>query len=167
MYAFTEFIKDTLKYLIIIILIIVVRIYVICTAQVVGPSMEDNLIDGNILVVDQISYRFNGYNRFDVIVFKTNKENLIKRIIGIPGDKVKVQNNKLYINNKEIKESDQVKGVTNDFDEVTVGEGEYFVMGDNRENSTDSRVFGCIHKKDIIGKASLRIWPINQIKIVK
>lgn len=162
-----EFIKDMLKYIIIIAVIILIRIYVLTTAEVIGTSMEPNYTDGNILLVEQISQHFDNYKRFDVVVFKYSSPSyLIKRVIGLPGEKIRYTDNKLYVNDKLVNEAFNRNGVTKDF-EVTVPNNMYYVLGDNRINSEDSRYFGPIKEKDIIGKPIITIWPISNIKLVK
>ncbi|MDD2469775.1 MAG: signal peptidase I [Bacilli bacterium] len=162
-----EFIKDMFKYIIIVGIIILIRIYVLTTTEVVGNSMEPNLNDGNILLVEQITQRFSDYNRFDVIVFERSPSYLIKRIIGLPGETIKYEDNKLYINDKLVIGDFEVKGNTDDFGPVTIPDNSYFVLGDNREDSKDSRTFGAIKRNKIIGKPFFNIWPFNELKIVK
>jgi signal peptidase I len=163
-----EFIKDIFKYIIIITVIILIRIFVLTTTEVVGPSMEPNLVNGNIMLVNQIAARLNKYNRFDIVVFKYGEPSyLIKRVIGLPGETIKYSDNKLYVDGKIVEEDFSTKGNTYDLEkEIIVPDGEYFVMGDNRENSEDSRKFGSIEENAIIGKLFLRMWPLNKISIV-
>lgn len=162
-----ETIKDIFKYVIIIGIIILLRIYVLTTAEVIGTSMEPNLVDGNIMLVDQLSSRLNKIERFDIIVFKYDSPSyLIKRVIGLPGETVKYIDNKLYINNELINEKFKTNGQVEDF-EIVVAENNYFVMGDNRIDSVDSRKFGPISKDKIIGKPFIVVWPLNNFKISK
>jgi signal peptidase I len=162
-----EFFKDMIKYIIIIAIIVLIRIYVLTTTDVIGPSMKPNLYDNNILLVDQITQKFSDYKRFDVIVFVKSPGYLIKRVIGLPGETIQYIDNKLYVNNEEIKENFNINGKTKDFGPITISKDKYFVLGDNRIDSTDSRVFGAIDKNKIIGKPFFRIWPLNKLKIVK
>ncbi|NLL44067.1 MAG: signal peptidase I [Mollicutes bacterium] len=163
-----EGIKDLIKYIIVIVIIILLRIYVLTTAQVVGTSMEPNLIEGNIMLVEQLSARFDKLKRFDVVAFaySNNQPHLIKRIIGLPGETIKYVDNQFYINGEMIEENFKVIGEVEDF-EIIVEEDAYFVLGDNREVSVDSREFGAITKDKIVGKAFMVVWPIKRIKIVK
>jgi signal peptidase I len=128
--------------------------------------MEPNLGNGNILLVDQITSRFENYNRFDVIVFERSPSYLIKRIIGLPGETIQYTNNELYVDGNKVKLGFKTNGKTEDFGPVTVPDDSYFVLGDNRIDSKDSRVFGAIMKDKIIGKPFLGIWPFNKIHIV-
>ena len=143
---------------------------------VLGSSMEPTLQDGDNLITDKITYRLIEPKRFDIVVFPY-KENtsklLIKRIIGMPGEKVQIKNGKVYINDTELK--DDVYGNALMGDEGIVGDpvvlaaDEYFVLGDNRNHSQDSRFasVGNIHRDDIIGRAWVRIWPLNKLTLLK
>ncbi|MCM1370880.1 MAG: signal peptidase I [Clostridium sp.] len=162
-----EIIKDILIYVIIIVIIILVMKYVISFQQVVGPSMEPNYKSGDLLILNKISYRFRDPKRFEVIVLEHEDENyMIKRIIGLPGEKIEYKDEKLYVNGEEIMEN-FARGETDDYSiselkyEV-IPEDYYFVLGDNRGNSKDSRAYGFINKKEIVGKVQFRIWPISR-----
>ena len=143
--------------------------------EVVGSSMENTLSDGDNLIVDKITYRFRDPERYDIIVFPFQYEKntfYIKRIIGLPGETVKIDSDGvIYINGKELteyygREIIADPGIASD--EITLGSDEYFVMGDNRNNSTDSRnsIVGNIRKKDILGRAWLRIWPLHEFELL-
>lgn len=146
--------------------------------EVEGASMETTLSDGDNLIVDKISYRFRDPERFDIIVFPFKyKENTfyIKRIIGLPGETVQIdEEGNIYINGEKLEESygrEIIKpeniGIARE--PIVLGEDEYFVMGDNRNNSTDSRteIVGNIHRSEIIGRAWVRIWPLSEFGILK
>ena len=122
--------------------------------------MNPTLNDKDIMILDEISYRFSEIERFNIVVVKEENEYLIKRIIGLPGEKIDYNDKKLYIDGKYVKE-DFKHMETMDFS-TTLGEDEYFIMGDNRTNSTDSRIFGPISRDEIIGKTSLTILPISR-----
>lgn len=146
--------------------------------EVDGSSMEPMLSNGDNLIVDKITYRFRDPQRYDIIVFPFKyQENTyyVKRIIGLPGETVQIdEQGNIYIDGevlpenygREIIRPDTVGIATNP---VVLGEDEYFVMGDNRNNSTDSRteIVGNIKREDIIGRAWVRIWPLNKIGILK
>ncbi len=146
--------------------------------EVDGSSMEPMLSNGDNLIVDKITYRFRDPQRYDIIVFPFKyQENTyyIKRIIGLPGETVQIdEQGNIYIDGevlpenygREIIRPDTVGIATNP---IVLGEDEYFVMGDNRNNSTDSRteIVGNIKREDIIGRAWVRIWPLNKIGILK
>lgn len=143
-----------------------------------GASMEHTLSDGDNLIVDKLSYRFGDPKRFDIIVFPFQHQRevyYIKRIIGMPGETVQIQEDgSIYIDGKLLEESygrevieTENRGVASE--PVTLGEDEYFVLGDNRNNSSDSRIdiVGNIHRQDIIGKAWLQIWPLSEFGVLE
>lgn len=169
--SIVEFIKDTSKYIIVIIVVLFVFAFVLGLQQVVGPSMQPNLKEGDILLVNKLVYRFTSIKRFDVVVLSQKDKYMIKRIIGIPGDSVEYKNNTLYINGIAYEEKfiDKNNSKTEDFvlEYKFIPDNMYFVLGDNRENSEDSRDFGLIPKDYIIGKSWVQIWPINEIGIIK
>lgn len=167
MIEFVEFLKDALKYIILIVIIILIRIFVLTGSQVIGDSMNPTLSNGNLLLVDQLTGKIFGYKRFEIIAIHNNKEFLVKRIVGLPGEKIQIFKNKLYINDILIKDNRNVMGITSDFGPFIVSKNKYFVLGDNREDSNDSRVFGTIDKSQIIGKPFLIIWPFNRLSIIK
>ncbi len=152
--------------------------YVGQRTEVNGESMEATLSDGDNLIVDKISYRFRDPQRFDIIVFPFQyRENTfyIKRIIGLPGETVQIgEDGTIYINGEVLQEPygrevirPENIGIAKD--PIVLGEDEYFVMGDNRNNSSDSRteIVGNIHRSDIIGRAWMRIWPLDKFGILK
>lgn len=130
--------------------------------------MEPNFSNGNYLIVDEISYYFRNPSRGDVIVFKYPNDPsvfFIKRVIGLPNDRVVIRDGKIFINNQEFKEDYFVSPVfTEGRLDVLLGGDDYFVLGDNRAYSFDSRNWGPVKLKNIIGLARLRILPINEIK---
>ena len=145
--------------------------------KIKGLSMFPNFQDSEYLLTDKVSYRFGTPKRGDVVVFKARVaegEEYIKRIIGLPGDKVSVQNGKVYVNNTLLDEKYLPQGLETqgnlflqDGQTVTVPEGQYFVMGDNRPNSSDSRVWGFVTSQEITGKAWFVYWPLNLAGTVK
>lgn len=155
-----EKVKEIFPYIIIVIIVIVIRTFIMTPVKVDGDSMYNTLSNNDILIL----YKLSSIDRFDIVVLKEsdNNETIIKRIIGLPGDKIKIRNNKIYVNNKII-EDKYAYGQTSDYDEITLGEDEYFVLGDNRLISKDSRYFGAIKKDDIKGKAIFRLFPISSI----
>jgi len=156
-----EFIKDMLKYFICIIIIFIIALYVVGLQQIVGNSMEPTLKNGDVIFINKLS---DNYKRVDIVsLYHDDTKYIIKRIIGLPGESVEIKNNKIYINDEIIE--DYVKAYTSDFKLSEIGyqkipEDHYFVLGDNRTNSMDSRDYrvGLIHKKDIIGKRFLTIF---------
>lgn len=163
-----EFIKDGIKYILITIAVLLVFLYVVSIQQVIGPSMMPNYNEGEVFLLNKLHYRITKPKRFDVLVLN-NKETkyMIKRVIGLPQEQIEYKNNKLYVNGKEIKEDFLRTGKTQDYHIQSlkidkIPDGYYFVLGDNRENSMDSRVFGLVSREEIVGKVEFRIWPIFQ-----
>lgn len=156
-----NYMKEFLPYFIIILVVILIKMFVVSPIRVNGPSMEDTLHNKDIMILDEISYRFQQVKRFDIVVLHYEDEYLIKRVVGLPGEKVMYVDQKLYINGKYVKETFE-HDKTEDFSEVKLGKDEYFVMGDNRDNSTDSRVIGAISKKVIRGKTNFTLYPFDR-----
>ncbi|MCI9532747.1 MAG: signal peptidase I [Lachnospiraceae bacterium] len=150
--------------------------YVGQRTQVSGMSMEYTLSDGDNLIVDKISYRFHDPERFDIIVFPFLKEEetyYIKRIIGLPGETVQIgEDGAIFINGEELEESYGREVIQNPgaaAEPITLQEGEYFVLGDNRNASSDSRdpSVGMVKRENIIGRAWLRLYPFDKIGFIK
>ena len=150
--------------------------YVGQRTQVSGSSMETTLSDGDHLIVDKISYRFEDPERFDIIVFPYQYDTdtyYIKRIIGMPGETVQIDDSgNIYVDGELLEEAygrEVIQNPGRANDPILLGDDEYFVMGDNRNNSSDSRdpSVGNIHRKDIIGRAFIRIWPSSKFGILK
>jgi len=179
-----QFILDTVQAIVLALSIfIIIYLFLFQPHQVKGDSMYPNFINGEFLLTNKISYRFGEPQRGDVIIFKAPPSEpcaeieceYIKRIIAVPGDRVKVAGGKVYINGQVLDESTYlskstftsggsylVEGV-----EKTIPEGFYLPLGDNRPRSRDGREFGPIPRSSIVGKAWLRYWPISQMGLVK
>lgn len=171
-----EILSTSLYLLVVLVLTFLVVTYVGQRTQVIGSSMEPMLSDGDNLIVDKISYRFQDPQRFDIIVFPFQYEEntyYIKRIIGLPGETVYIdENGQIFINDVLLKESYGKEVILDSgraYEPITLGIDEYFVMGDNRNNSSDSRdpAVGNIHRDELIGKAWVRIWPLDKIGMIK
>lgn len=175
-----EVVKEIFSTLLYILAVLAVTYLVITfvgqRTQVIGSSMEPTLSDNDNLIVDKISYRFKAPQRYDIIVFPFQySENTyyIKRIIGLPGETVYIdENGMIYIDGELLSESygrEVMLSAGRASEPITLGEDEYFVLGDNRNNSSDSRdpSVGNIHRDDIIGKAWVRIWPLNKFGILQ
>lgn len=160
--------KELYPYVIIIVAVVLIRTFIITPVVVSGDSMKPTLNNGELLLVQKIGYNSNTVKRFDIVVLKEGKNEIIKRVIGLPGEHISYKNNKLYVNNELIKENYTFRD-TKDFnlEEIctctSIPEGKYLVLGDNRPISKDSRQIGLIDKEDIVGKAIIRIWPITKI----
>ncbi len=167
-----EFLKDIAKYFVIIVIILFIITFIFGITSVVGSSMSPTLNDGEVLILNKFKYRFSDIKREDIISLRyADTKYLIKRVIGLPGEKVEIINNKLYINGIEYVEDYLSKELNyqdfklSDLNYTEIPEDMYLVLGDNRENSLDSRKIGLIKKEDIVGKISFRFWPINKLKI--
>jgi signal peptidase I len=166
-----NFTWEILKIVIISLAIIIpIRYFLIQPFFVKGASMEPNFLNGDYLIVDEISYRLNAPQRGDVVIFRyplDPSQFFIKRVIGLPGEKVKVMDEHVFVNDKLLDETKYLQGVdTAGNVEVVLGNDEYFVLGDNRQASSDSRRWGEVNKKFIIGRAWLRAWPFNRLGVV-
>ena len=172
-------VKELSAWLIYILVIIVISYLVITfvgqRTQVSGSSMETTLSDGDQLIVDKISYRFRDPNRYDIVVFPYQYEKntyYIKRIIGLPGETVQIVDGYVYIDGQKLDEHYGNEVMENPglaADPVVLGDGEYFVLGDNRNRRQDSRAanVGVIHRDDLLGRAWIRIWPFNKFGVIK
>ncbi len=142
--------------------------------RVSGHSMEATLNDGDNLIVDKLSYHFREPKRFEIIVFPyRHKENTyyIKRIIGLPGETVQVKDGYVYINGEKLDENyglEVMEDAGIAAEPIELGEDEYFVLGDNRNHSSDSRdpSVGILHRDELIGRAWVRIWPLDSIGVI-
>ena len=154
----SEIFKTVMSYLLIIVCVILIRIFFIDPVRVDGGSMDTTLANGQIMILNKIVYKRNDIKRFDIVVIDEGDKAIIKRVIGLPGET----------------EDPYPSTETDDFSITDIGHikvpGDcYFVMGDNRANSLDSRypTVGVIKKSQIEGRTKLRIWPLNKIGNVK
>lgn len=154
--------------------ILPVRYFLVQPFFVLGASMEPNFHNGDYLIIDEFSYRLDEPQRGQVIIFKyplNPKDYYIKRIIGLPGETVTVKEGKVTIKNSEnpdgfvLDESTYITEYTPNERELILKDNEYFVMGDNRDASSDSRTWGALHRDFIVGKAWIRAFPFNNFNI--
>lgn len=159
-----------------LVITVVLYLFVMTPHEVVGNSMHPTYKNGEYLMANKISYKLHKPERGDVIIFKySDTQDFIKRIIGLPGDTVMLKDGKIYINGVILNESDYLSEsiYTNGQDylkegqSITVPEGEYFVCGDNRNHSSDSRAFGSVKLQNIKGKAWIVYFPFSQFRLVK
>lgn len=160
-----KFIKELVPYVIITLIVLFIRMYIVSPVRVDGNSMYPTLNNREFLLLTKFDH---SYERFDIVVLKYNKQKLVKRVIGLPGETVEYKNNKLYVNGKVIEEEFKLFE-TKDFNIAELGydvipEDYYFVVGDNRNASLDSRRIGLIHRKDIEGTINI---SISRFRIVK
>lgn len=172
-------IRELLGWLVFIFIVIAASYLVITfvgqRTQVSGSSMEPTLSDGDQLIVDKISYRFQDPQRYDIVVFPYRYEKntyYIKRIIGLPGETIQIIDGIVYINGQQLGEhygNAVMENAGTAKDPVVLGDDEYFVLGDNRNNSQDSRAanVGVIHRDELLGKAWVRIWPFDTAGVIR
>lgn len=167
---------EMIKVIVISLIVIVgIRSFVMQPFFVSGKSMESNFYDGDYLIVDELSYRLNNPERGDVIVFhypNNPKEFYIKRIIALPGEKVEIEDNKIIVYNAENPGGFELNEIYISSETQTNGNyveelknDEYYVLGDNRTASADSRVWGVLEKRFIVGRAWIRAWPFKDFSV--
>ena len=158
-----KIIKGLFPYIAIIIFIIIIRMYIITPVRVDGTSMHQTLNDVDILLL----YKMAKYDRFDIVVLNEeyDDEIIIKRIIGLPGETIEIRDGEIYIDEVLMPE-DYGYGETSDYDKVTLEDDEYFILGDNRLISKDSRYFGPVKKNDLMGEAVFRLWPFSGFGLI-
>lgn len=184
--AHKDMVLEYMPYIIIIVFVVLIRTFIATPIRVNGSSMSPTLLDGDHMLLYKLTPKTRGIKRFDIVVISTDSGKLIKRVIGLPGEKIRYEivkdeeeNEKatLYINGEAVEESfltEEAKNATCvidtkicDGEEYEIPEGEYYVMGDNRINSKDSRMIGTIEKEKINGTTQLVLFPFNRIGKVK
>ncbi|MDQ3250424.1 MAG: signal peptidase I, partial [Chloroflexota bacterium] len=147
-----------------LLLAVTVHLFLAQATVVFGQSMEPNLSAHQRLIIDKISYQFRSPHRHDIVVLKvpTMDELLVKRIVALPGETVAIRDGMVYINDQPSPELFPHDQSNQNMEMVTLGPLQYFVLGDNRGNSNDSRVFGAVEREYIVGRVWLRYWPLNQ-----
>ena len=173
-----EFIWEMTKITFIsLVIILPVRYFLIQPFYVKGASMEPNFYDHEYLIIDEITYRLGEPQRGDIVVFKYPKDPrqfFIKRVIGLPGERVKIENGLVYItsggqtnvlNEEYLTDGLETRLPISGYGEVTLKNDEYYLLGDNRDQSLDSRVFGSVKRDYIIGRTWLRGWPLTRLTL--
>ena len=150
--------KEIIPYIVILIVVILIRSFIVTPVRVNGPSMDKTLKDKEIMILNKLA----SIKRGDIVVVDIGSEKVIKRIIGLPGDSIYCQEGKLYINDKLYKEN-YTSSDTNDFTKEYLNDDEYFVMGDNREYSSDSRKYGGFKKEQIVAIGFMPLFNSNNI----
>lgn len=180
--AHKDMVLEYMPYIIIIIFVVIIRTFIATPIKVNGSSMSPTLYNGDHMLLYKLTPKTRGIKRFDIVVISTDSGKLIKRVIGLPGEKIRYEITKdenevevatLYINGKAVEENfitDEAKNATCVIDtkicngeDVEIPEGEYYVMGDNRVNSKDSRMIGTVEKEKITGTTQLILFPFNRI----
>ena len=175
---FLSFVFELVKIVVIsLVIIIPIRYFLIQPFYVKGASMEPNFHDHEYLIIDEITYRFKDPQRGDIIVFRYPRdpqEFFIKRIIALPGEKIQIKNGKVTIYNEIYSEGveldefyleEGIKTYSMNDEVIAVDENEYYVLGDNRNSSKDSRSFGAVNESFVTGRVLLRGWPFNKIHL--
>ena len=154
--------KELLPYIIILVIVVLVRTFIATPVKVDGTSMYPTLKGHEVMILNKLS----AIDRFDIVVIDEKNDDLIKRVIGMPGETFEVIEGKIYINGKKI-EDKYGSGVTSDYPKIKLKSNEYFVLGDNRENSRDSRSIGSIKKHNIKGTTKFVLFPFTKIGNIK
>ena len=162
-----KFIKEIFPYIVILLVVILIRSFLVTPIKVNGQSMYDTLTGDEIMFL----FKVGDINRYDMVVAdlivkKKKDDTLIKRVYGLPGETIKCENGVIYINDRKI-DDPYATNETSDFEAVTLGSDEYFLLGDNRSISLDSRIIGPVHRKDIEGHTDFIIWPFSKFGVVK
>lgn len=161
-------------FLIVLTVIFFINLFLIRVVKVDGHSMDTTLHDGQMLILDEISYKFKDPERYEIVVFPHGDKYYIKRIIGLPGETVQIKDGAFYVNNKKLDENYGLEPIKEEMygrakEPVKLGSDEYFCVGDNRNHSGDSRLsdVGNVKKSIIEGRAIFRIWPFNNFGRIK
>jgi signal peptidase I len=163
--------KEYLKSIVIALLIsFFIITFVVQAFYIPSGSMLPTLKPGDRIFANKFIYRFREPRRQEIIVFKwpvDPKRRFIKRLIGLPGDRVKIVEGQVYVNDKPLEEDYTLERSYTDFPEVKVPKGHYFMLGDNRNNSEDSRFWGFVPQANIVGKAFVIFWPLNRMALIR
>lgn len=153
-----KFLKSLVPYIIIIVVVVFIRSFIVTPVRVKGTSMYPTLAGEEIMLLNKLG----NIDRFDIVVIELEEEDdeLIKRVVALPGETIEIKNNAIYINDKKLDDPYGL-GETYSIDKVTLGEDEYYCLGDNRIISLDSRVFGKIKRNEIKGTTSFVIYPFK------
>jgi signal peptidase I len=147
-----------MSYVIIILFVVLFRTYIATPVMVSGSSMDPTLKDKEIMILNKMDKK---YERFEIVVLKTEHGDIIKRVIGLPGETISIENSNIYINSRKIKDK-YGSGKTSDVKKIKLGKDEYFVLGDNRGNSMDSRYYGPFKINKIKGSTGFIIFPFSK-----
>ncbi len=158
------FVKGLLPYVIIVVVVVLIRTFLVTPGIVNGSSMEDTLFNNDLVIINKIGLK-GGIDRFDIVVIDFEDSAIIKRVIGLPNEKVEYKDNKLYINDK-LMETPIDFEATNNFI-LEADENQYIVLGDNRNVSKDSRVIGPVSIDNIKGIVGFRIFPFSKFGEIK
>ena len=154
--------KELIPYIIILGVVIIIRTFIVTPIKVNGSSMYDTLDGSEFMILNKLDK----IERFDIVVVDTPEDELIKRIYGLPGEKISIENNTIYINDIKL-EDEYAYGETSNYDSIVLGDDEYFILGDNRVVSLDSRTIGPVKKNQIKGTTNFIIYPFKRFGKIK
>ncbi len=169
--AWVRFILDVLETILLAAILFLTINALSARVRVEGFSMVPTLQDGEFVLVNRLAYQMGAHQRGDIIVFHhpsgQKQEDLIKRIIGLPGDRVRAEGGSIFVNGTQLKEEEYTNAPPAYTGEWVVPEGQLFVLGDNRNNSSDSHQWGFVAFDDIVGKAVVIYWPLNEMLLIE
>lgn len=156
-----KILKELVPYIVILVVVVLIRIFIVTPIIVDGDSMSPTLTDGEMMLLNKLG----SIERNDIVVINNEEGYIIKRVIALPGESIECRDGVIYINDK--KYDDNFASKTDDFVKQFLNDDEYFVMGDNRLVSMDSRVFGAVTKEEILGTTNFVIYPFNKFGKIK
>ena len=155
-------VKEFMPYILILLVVILIRTFIATPIKVNGDSMYDTLDGSEFMILNKLAK----VDRYDIVVVNTKEEELIKRVYGLPGEKISIEKGNIYINDKKI-EDVYAYGDTSDYESITLSEDEYFVLGDNRAVSLDSRRIGPVKKSQIKGTTNFVLYPFSRFGVLE
>ena len=156
-----KILKELVPYIVILVVVVLIRIFIVTPIIVDGDSMSPTLTDGEMMLLNKLG----SIERNDIVVINNEEGYIIKRVIALPGESIECRDGVIYINDE--KYDDNFASKTDDFVKQFLNDDEYFVMGDNRFVSMDSRIFGAVTKEEILETTNLVIYPFNKFGKIK
>ena len=156
-----KILKDFVPYIVILVVVVLIRTFIVTPIIVDGDSMSPTLTDGEMMLLNKLG----SIERNDIVVINNEEGYIIKRVIALPGESIECRDGVIYINDE--KYNDNFASKTDDFVKQFLNDDEYFVMGDNRFVSMDSRIFGAVTKEEILGTTNFVIYPFNKFGKIK
>lgn len=161
-FTLVNIIKELIPYVVILIVVVIIRTYLVTPIMVSGPSMKPTLDGGEIMILNKLGK----IDRYDIVVVNIKTEDIIKRVIALPGETISCEDGVIYVNDKRIDDKYGM-GTTGNFAKIKMEDDEYFVLGDNREDSLDSEELGPMKEEQIKGTTSLVLYPFDKIGNIK